>query len=368
MTRALLRPVARSVRAAAAHASGAAAYVAGSSAGRARVSYGQRVPGESDVAVGGIVKLQHLAGVYPEAGPRFNVLYLVTSRLPPASIVRAEWARRKGARLVLNQNGVAYPGWHGPGWERVNAEMTALLARADHVFYQSEFCRMCADRFAGPPRGPWEILYNAVDTSHFTPAHKSEGRPLTLLVGGSQDQWYRLESAVRALGILVRGGTDTELLITGRLHWIPDIVAARRQADEMISKLGLTGRVLFLGPYAQAEAPAIFRRADIVLHTKYNDPCPTTVIEALSCGRPVVYSKSGGVPELVGDTAGIGVDAELSWEREIAPDPAALADGVTRVKRALATFSSAARARAIERFDVRHWLDRHRAVFERLCG
>ena len=362
------RWLARSVRTAMAHAGGGAAYLAETPTGRARVSYGQPIPGEQEQAVGGIVKLQHLARVYPEARRRFNVLYLVTSRLPPASIVRADWARRKGARLVINQNGVAYPGWHGPGWEAVNGEMAALLARADHVFYQSEFCRLSADRFAGPPRGEWGVLYNAVDTSRFLPQPKPSGRPLTLLLGGSQDQWYRLDSAVRTLGALVRRGVDAELLVAGRLRWTSDPAATGQQARALVSSLGLGDRVEFLGPYPQAEAPAIFCRADIVLHTKYNDPCPTVVLEALACGRPVVYSKSGGVPELVGDEAGVGVDTPLSWEQDISPDPEALAVGVCRVRADLAEFSTAARARAVGRFDVQAWVARHREVFEQLVA
>jgi glycosyltransferase involved in cell wall biosynthesis len=367
MLQTFVRSAARSVRTASAHAGGAAAYVAGAPAGAARVSYGQRVPAEDEIALGGIVKLQHLTRLFPEAGPRFNVLYFVSSRLPPAALVRAEWARRKGARLVINQNGVAYPGWHGPGWERVNAPMTALLARADYVFYQSEFCRTSADRFAGPALGACEVLHNAVDTSRFTPGPKRAGRPLTLLIGGSQAQWYRLDAAVRTLGVLVRRGIDAELLVAGSLRWTTNAAAARRQADTLVSTLRLDGRVMFLGPYAQAEAPSIIRRADIVLHTKYNDPCPTAVLEALACGRPVVYSRSGGVPELVGE-AGIGIDAELSWERDIAPDPEALADAVVLVRERLTEYAQAARLRAVERFDLRLWMARHAQVFKGLVG
>jgi glycosyltransferase involved in cell wall biosynthesis len=337
-------------------------------AGSAHVTYGQRIPGDDEPAVGGIVKLQHLAKAFPDATLRFNVLYLVTSRLPAASVVRADWARRKGARLVVNQNGVAYPAWHGPGWETVNAEMTALLARADHVFYQSEFCRLSADRFVGPARGSWEVLYNPVDTSRFTPQPKANGRSLTLLLGGSQNQWYRFEAAVQTLARLIQRGVDGELLVAGRLRWTTDGTAARQQADALVSSLRLDERVAFLGPYSQADAPSLFCRADIVLHTKYNDPCPTVVLEALACGRPVVYSKSGGVPELVGEAGGVGIEAELSWERDIPPDPEALADAVCRVQRDLATFAAAARARAVDRFDVGHWVTRHRRVFERLVA
>ena len=104
----------------------------------------------------------------------------------------------------------------------------------------------------------------------------------------------------------------------------------------------------------------------MLLHPKFNDPCPATVVEALACGVPVVYSASGGVPELVGGDAGIGIPAEESWDRDLTPDPVAMADAVVRVADDHARFSAAARARAVERFDLRPWLRRHRDVFEGL--
>ena len=119
----------------------------------------------------------------------------------------------------------------------------------------------------------------------------------------------------------------------------------------------------FLGRYAQAEAPAIFRRAHVLLHTKVNDPCPSLVIEAMACGLPVVYPRSGGVPELVGDDAGIGVPHPDGFERDEPPSAEALADAVTRVLADLPAYAAAARARAVERFALEPWLDRHaRAV------
>jgi glycosyltransferase involved in cell wall biosynthesis len=90
------------------------------------------------------------------------------------------------------------------------------------------------------------------------------------------------------------------------------------------------------------------------------------VLEALACGRPVVYSRSGGVPELVGDHAGIGVDAPLSWHEDIPPRAEALADAVSRVRDRWAEASAAARQRAVELFDVSRWVARHDAVFRQL--
>jgi hypothetical protein len=81
-----------------------------------------------------------------------------------------------------------------------------------------------------------------------------------------------------------------------------------------------------------------------------------------------VYSRSGGVPELVGDDAGHGVDAPLDWERDIPPAPDALAAGVMTMLEDLPRRAAAARERAVGRFDVRHWLARHAVVLQDLIA
>jgi glycosyltransferase involved in cell wall biosynthesis len=316
--------------------------------------------------VGGIVKLQALEQEFPNAPRRFNILYLVSSRLPEAPVALARAARAKRAAIVFNQNGVAYPAWHGAGWERTNEPMAAMLPLASHVFYQSQFCKDTADRFLDVQPGRWEILYNAVDTERFVPAADRPQRPLTLLLGGTQYARYRVETAIRTLALVRRSEPEARLLMTGTLRW-PSERTPRVEAEELAGALGVAGAVEFVGPYAQTDAVSIYQRADMLLHTKYNDPCPTVVIEALACGLPVVYSRSGGVPELVGGDAGIGVPAEQSWERDIPPDPEALCDAVLRVERDRAAFAGAARLRA-QCFDVRPWLARHREIFRTLAG
>jgi len=363
----LVTSAARSIRSARGALRAAGARVGGlPPAGDIQVSYGHaRVPKPSEHAAGGIVKLQVLEREFPNAARRFNILYLVSSRLPEAPVALARAARAKHAAVVVNQNGVGYPGWHGPGWERINEPMAALMPLAAHVFYQSQFCKDTADRFLGVQPARWEILYNAVDTQRFVPAHTRTERPTTLLLGGTQYARYRVESAMQTLALVRRTLPDTRLLITGALRW-PSSDTPRGDAERLARALGVADAVEFIGPYSQADAVAVYQRADILLHTKYNDPCPTVVIEAMSCGLPVVYTCSGGVPELVGDEGGAGIPVELSWERDIPPDPEKLCAAVLRVHRDLTRFAAHARRRACSRFDVRPWLTRHSDVFERL--
>ena len=334
------------------------------------VYYGyDRLPSLDEPAGGGMVKFQHLALQLPNTPSGFGVLYLGSSTMPAEAEALVRVARRRGAAFVWNQNGVAYPAWHGPGWRFENAPRARLLREADHVVYQSAFCKLSADRWCGEPSGPWEVLHNPVDTTLFVPPAGREDRPFTLLLGGSQYQWYRVEAALRTLRTVVDAVPDARLLVTGALSFLwnrPD--DARRRVDALVRELGLDGHVELIGPYAQRDAPALLARADVLLHTKVNDPCPTIVLEAMACGLPVAYSASGGTPELVGVEAGVGVHALLDWEHDHPPAPEELAGAVLRVRDRLGGYSAAARARAVERFDLRPWVERHRQLFEALAG
>ena len=112
----------------------------------------------------------------------------------------------------------------------------------------------------------------------------------------------------------------------------------------------------------------MFQSAHILLHTQYNDACPRLVVEAMSCGLPVVYSASGGTPELVGKEAGIGIPAPLDWEKVHPPSPVALASAVLEVHKNYNDYAEAARRRAVDHFDLDPWLDRHQQIFEEVLS
>lgn len=327
--------------------------------GELRVCYGHdRIPGPGEPVAGGTAKMQRLAERFPSSPRDFTLLYLGSSWLPRDLRPLLWLSRRRGVPVVLNQNGVAYPAWAGDRVEELNRPIRLALEAADHVLYQSEFCKRSADEWVSPPSGSWEILPNAVDVERFTPAPKPPAGGPVLLAGGDQTQGaYRLELALRTLAVLSREHPEARLLVTGRLLTDP---------APLLVELGLEGRVELLGSYSQAEAPALYRRAHLLLHTQLNDSCPSVVLEAMACGLPVVHPASGGTVELVGGVAGIGVPHEGSWERLVPPPPEALAEAVTRVLADLPAYAAAARARAVERYALGPWLDRHAELFAEL--
>jgi glycosyltransferase involved in cell wall biosynthesis len=325
-----------------------------------RVFYGHdMVPRAGEPVAGGTAKFQRLASRFPNTPTDFTLLYLGSTALPRDVEPLLRVARRRRLPVVVNQDGVAYPGWAGAETDALNRPLRRALLAADHVLYQSRFSKDSSDLFLGEPQGSWEILHNAVDVDHFVPAHAPPGGGPVLLLGGDQTQAYRLELGLRTFARVVESEPDARLLVTGRLI---------SPAKPILNELGLRDRVAFVGRYAQRDAPEIIRRAHVFLHTKVKDPCPSAVIEAMACGLPVVYPASGGTVELVGDDAGIGVPHPESWERDEPPSPEALADAVVQVVSDLASYGAAARRRAVDRFALGPWLDRHGALFEELTG
>ena len=325
-----------------------------------RVFYGHdRIPGPGEAVSGGTQKFQRLSERFPNRPTDFNLLYLGSSSLPRDLRALLWLARRRDVPVVVNQNGVAFPAWAGGRVDEINRRLRSALLAADHVLYLSAFCKQAGDRFLGEPRGSWEVLHHAVDVESFTPAESPPAGGPVMLLSGDQLFSHRIELALRTVKALSADYPDVRLLVSGRLA-----VAFEPLLDE----LDLRTKVDLVGRYRQQDAPALYRRAHLLLHTQVNDAGPSTVIEAMSCGLPVVYAASGGTVELVGDEAGIGVPHPGGWERYQPPAPEEMAVSVARVLGDLDRYRESARRRAVERFALPPWLARHEALFEKLTG
>ena len=313
---------------------------------------------------GPLVKVQRLQTAFPQTRAAFNTVYSL-SNAPYLSRAALENLKSRGLGIVHNQNGVFYPGWFDGDWQAQNARMSAAYELADHVFWQSSFCRSCADQFLGHRDAPGEVLFNAVDIGHFLPATdvRKRERPFTFLLTGKIQAHlsYRLEDSIAGLAAARMSGLDAALTIAGVLD-----AGARAVADLAAQRHNVSGHITFVGPYLQADAPGIYRDADGYVMTKHADPCPNTVIEAMACGLPVVYVASGGVPEMVGADAGAGVPAHDDWEQLFRPDPEALGAAMVAVAENADAMGDAARKRAETAFDLNQWIERHATIFKQL--
>lgn len=97
----------------------------------------------------------------------------------------------------------------------------------------------------------------------------------------------------------------------------------RSRLADLCERLGLRGRVTFLGFIAHDRVPALLRGADVLVVPSRYEELGTALVEAMYCGVPVVATRTGGIPQVVVD----GVTGLL-----VAPgDAAGLAEAIDRL-------------------------------------
>lgn len=95
---------------------------------------------------------------------------------------------------------------------------------------------------------------------------------------------------IRALRTVVENIPDVHLLLAGEGPLRPEIEA-------QVSRLGLTGNVVFLG--YRDDVPALMATADVFVLSSSMEGLGSTVIEAMFAGLPIVACAGGGIPEMV---------------------------------------------------------------------
>ena len=134
------------------------------------------------------------------------------------------------------------------------------------------------------------MITNAPDPAIFHPPTEREsidGRRVRVVAASWSDNPRKGVDVLRALGATADPGRY-ELTFVGR------------PLD------GLTGWTT-IGPLASEDLAGLLRAQDCYVAASLDDPCSNALLEALACGLPALFRRSGGHPELVGE-GGVGFD------------------------------------------------------------
>ena len=310
---------------------------------------------------GSFVKVKRLKLHFSQSYFGCNIVYILSNAIFITSSA-IKFLKKNKVPIILNQNGVFYSGWYQGDWEKKNKIMSLPYHEADYVFWQSKFCKLTADKFLGVRKGPGEILYNCVDTNIFIPKTKIKFKDnFKFLITGKIDLnlEYRIIETIKGLSYAKSKGFNFKLVLAGKIN---DLVL--KNSFKVAKDLNLIKNIEFVGKYDQKNAPLIYIKAHAYVMLKYKDPCPNTVIEALACGLPVLYSKSGGLPELVTSNCGVGLDVRNSWKNaSITPQEDKIGKGMIQIYRNYKFLSLNARKRAVKKFDLKYWFKRHEKIF-----
>ena len=314
---------------------------------------------------GGQVKTYNLKKKYPEFRWRFNCIYLVSSALPFYIPYACLILKKRGFKIILNQNGVAYPAWSS-NVERINAGLRKVFRAADVVIYQSHFAKKSCNKWLGSTNALERFAYNPVDLQSFKPlAKKKSIDSLKILSASSFQSMEGINLIIDAATLLK--GLNYKWQISGKFLWKD----GESEVRAAINSSGLDNYIHIGGVYNREQAPYLFSGADIFVHLNTSmDVCPTSVIEALSSGLPVVGFNSGGMPELVCDKSGLLISYEGSnnYLFRSTPSPELISGGIKKIISNLDYYSANARNRAEVLFDQEKWLHDHELIFKELMS
>lgn len=217
---------------------------------------------------------------------------------------------------------------HSTGWPdsigRLNRLLTPLTdafigvadAHAEHLAANEGF-----------PRERVHTIYNGIDTNVFAPNDNNTLRAE-----------LHIPADAPVVGILaaLRPEKNHELFLNGArkitdaypdAHFVLIGDGERRATLEALTaELGLAKQTHFLG--SRSDVAEILPSIDLVALTSHNEASPVSILEALSCGVPVVSARVGSVPETVipGQTGELftagDLDGYVSAALSLLADPA----------------------------------------------
>jgi len=187
-------------------------------------------------------------------------------------------------------------------------QILALLRRSPAITAVSEELRerMVAE---GIPPSRIATTLNGVDTDLFCVRDKATARSVlglpaegrAIVYVGRLSEEKGLPTLVEAARRLHQKGRDFKLYLVGDG---PLLESLRAKSGGP----GIDGCVRFVGREDHHRVPVWLAACDVFCLPSVREGCPNVVLEALSCGRPVVASRVGAIPNLVHADAGMLVD------------------------------------------------------------
>jgi len=213
--------------------------------------------------------------------------------------------------------------------------------------------RFPADRVVSVPTG--------IDTGRFSPGDRAAAR-----------RKLDLPADKTILGVLatIRSGKGHKYLLDAlRLLSRDDLLALfvgdgpyRPQVEQHARELGVADRVVMAGN--QQDVLSWLRAMDVLVLPSYAvEGVPQALMQAASCGLPVVATAVGSIGDAV-EHGQTGLIVPPEDARSLADALASLVDDAAlRVQ-----FGTAARQRALEQFGIESMLDRMEDVFRRVAA
>ncbi|HOD15212.1 MAG TPA: glycosyltransferase family 4 protein [Spirochaetota bacterium] len=210
-----------------------------------------------------------------------------------------------------------------------------VIKRLDRVITSSREGIDELNRAFGVRKDKISVVYNGMDVEGFRNTGEKREEKLILFVGNTEDHKKGILFLLEALKNLPE---DIRLTI------VDEGPPLKKNAFQIVQKIGVQSRVKFTGKVDQKTLVSLYSRATVLVMSSLYEGFGLPAAEAMACETPVVVTKAGALPEVVDDSCGILVEPG---------DSRALSDAIMEImknKKARSRMGANGRKRAVDNF------------------
>jgi polysaccharide biosynthesis protein PelF len=227
----------------------------------------------------------------------------------------------------------------------------ALYSKADLI---APVCNANAiwEKMLGADESKIRVVYNGVDTQRFRPLPlmNPPRNPMVVYVG-RVDSFKDVVCLISAISLAMKEIPSLNCLIFGS----STDLRYSEKCVKIVNQLGLERSIRFMGPIKHPEKA--YNYGDVVVSSSITEGFPFSVIEAMSCGKPVIATDVGGVREALD---GCGILVKSRRPSEIAGAIVCL----LKNEKLRNELGMAAMKRARQRFTLEQSIQNYRILYE----
>ncbi len=175
------------------------------------------------------------------------------------------------------------------------------VIKADHVSAPSRYVKdTVAKDYRMVPRRI-AVVANPVDTDAFTVAERPDhDGDIQVLFAGRIERIKGVETLVRAIPIVVEKIPNCAFTFLGNdTNSGTDRRSLRRELREYLQRHNCAEKATFLDRVEKEDLIKYYQNADITVVPSLHENLGFVCLEAMACGKAVVVSNAGGLPEIV---------------------------------------------------------------------
>ncbi|MDQ5846816.1 MAG: glycosyltransferase [Acidobacteriota bacterium] len=227
-----------------------------------------------------------------------DVIHVMTP--DPSAMIMIQAGHEAGVPIIYQELGIPY---HPPDFESYYEQFTSVLPLCTEIAALSpKLVEHCREKLPDPRALSILPIMSDEFVNGRKPQHPAAGK-ITFGFAARMEELKGPMVLMEAFAVAYQQCKNICLNIAGD-------GSQRQKIATRAKALDVASRYRYHGVYTHPEQCRSFMESlDVFVMPSFSEGTPNSVVEAMACGKPIIASDVGGIPDMIGDDSGILVPA-----------------------------------------------------------